>query len=102
MAADHVVARGETLIRGGRDKVVGVGAGLGGGEVEGERDAREHVEQVGIGGCDARGVEEGRHRTDGGGNRGRVGEVACVVLRAAADGHVLEDEAFCHIGKRGC
>lgn len=42
--ADGVVAGGEALVGRGRDEVVGVGARLGGGEVEGEGDAREHVE----------------------------------------------------------
>lgn len=96
--ADHVVARGEALVGLRGHEVVGVGARLGGAEVEGEGDAREHVEQVRVGGRDARGVEEGGHGADGGGDGGRVGEVAGVVLRAAADGYVLEGEAFCHVG----
>lgn len=50
--ADHVVAGSETLVGRGGNQVVGVGARLGRGEVEGEGDAREHVEQVWVSGRD--------------------------------------------------
>lgn len=101
MAADHVVARGQAAVGAGGHEIVGVGVGLG--EVEGHGDAREHVQQVRVGGGDAGGVEERGHRADGRGHGGAVGQVAGVVLRAAANGDVLESETIRDRGQSsGC
>lgn len=93
MATDHVVAWGQTSVGVGGDEIAGVGVGLG--EVEGQGDTWEHVQQVWVGGGDARGVEEGGDGTYGRGYGGTVGQVAGVVLRTASNGDVLESEAFC-------
>lgn len=97
VAADHVVAWGQTSVCIGGDEIAGVGVRLG--EVEGQGDAREHVEQVWVRGCDARGVEEGGDGAHGRGHGGAVGQIAGVVLRTASNGDVLENEAFCDSGK---
>lgn len=97
MATDHVVTWGQTSVGVGGDEIAGVGVGLG--EVEGQGDARKHVQQVWVGRCYAGGVEEGGDGTYGRGHGGAVGQVAGVVLRTASNGDVLESEAFCDSGK---
>ena len=87
LAADDEVG-GREALRGERQLLVA-------GQVEAERDARQDVEDVRVGRRDAAGVEEGGDGADGHGGGGRVGHVAGVVLRAAADGDVLEGEAGC-------
>lgn len=62
VAADDVVAWCQGVGGGGREKVGQVVRRLG--EVEGQGDAGEHVEQVRVGGCDAGGVEEGGDGAD--------------------------------------
>lgn len=47
VAADHVVAWGQTSVGVGGDEIAGIGVGLG--EVEGQSDTREHVQQVWVG-----------------------------------------------------
>lgn len=97
VATDHVVARCQPAVGGGGDQVLGVGGG--GGQVEGHGHAGQHVEQGRVGGGDAAGVEEGGDGTGGDGGRGGVGGVAGVVLGAAADGDVLEDQAGGDVGE---
>jgi hypothetical protein len=66
------------------------------GELQGQ--CREHVDQVRVRRGDAAGVEERGQGADLDGRRGRVGGVAGVVLRAAADGYVLQCQPS---GRRG-
>lgn len=91
VAADHVVPRCEGVARRGRDEVGQVFGRVG--QVEGQGHAGQHVQEVREGGRYARGVEERGHGAHGGRGRGRVRRVAGVVLRAAAYGYVLEDQA---------
>lgn len=69
--------------------------GLGLAEVELHGYLGEHVHEIGVGGGDAGGVEEGCYCARGDGDGGCVLDVAGVVLGAAAEGYVLEDEACC-------
>jgi hypothetical protein len=69
--------------------------GLGLAEVELHGDLGEHVHEVRVGGGNAGGVEEGCYCACGDGNGGCVLDVAGVILGAAAEGYVLEDEACC-------
>lgn len=99
MAADHVVAGCQAAVGARGDQVAGVGVGLR--QVEGQGDAREHVQQVRVGGGDAGGVEEGGDGANRRGHGGAVGQVAGVVLCAAANSDVLEGEALCDCGEGG-
>lgn len=67
----------------------------GGGEVELHRDFGEEVQKVGVGGGDTAGVEEGGQGADLDRDCGGVGRVAGVVLCAASEGDVLEDQTGC-------
>jgi len=66
-----------------------------------QRRAAQGRRQVRARGRDARRVEEGGHGADGLGRVGGGVGVARVVLRAAADGDVLEDEALGGLGEGG-
>lgn len=58
-------------------------------EVELESQFGQEIQQIRVRGGDAARVEECSYGTGGDGDGGRVGCVAGVVLRSAADGHVL-------------
>lgn len=84
----EVVVAGHSLVDWGG----GVG-GRGDGEVKG--DGAEAREELGHVGGEAGDVEEGCYGAGGDGDGGGVGQVAGVVLVAAANGDVAEGEACC-------
>ena len=73
------------------------------GQVELQGDLGEHVQEIGVGGGDAGGVEEGRDGADGHGDGGGVLSVARVVLDAPSDGDVLKAQTGARRGEtRDC
>ena len=93
--------------RGGQEEVVATNVEAGGQQgrlrrgvqVELQSQAGENIKDIGVGRGDAAGVEQRRHGADRGGGRRSIG-TAGVVLRPAANGHVLEREASGRRGKR--
>jgi hypothetical protein len=65
------------------------------GKVELQCHPWERVEEVGVGRCDARCVEQSCDCAIGFRNGCGVVEVACVVLRTSTDSDMLESEAGC-------
>ena len=92
-----MLARDEEL-RGTHLLLVGVRCAEGQVELEGELG--QSMEQVRVGGCYARGVEERGYGADGRGSCRGLAGVTGVVLRATAYGYVLYYEPCLWCGKR--